>query len=114
MLEFIHPEDLEWWKTTFNQGDRVPEPDEGSPVERPDVTKNQIVAVTLAACTAFSVFIYPLDDQQVFALVGLVATVAGLLLHSDAKIRTARNESLSVQLAGDAEVEVARLHNASE
>lgn len=53
----------------------------------PAITKAQIVAVAGAVVGVAVAFGVPLTPDQQKALLALVAVIAGLLLHSDVKIR---------------------------
>lgn len=59
----------------------------------PDITKAQVVAVAQAVIGAAVAFGAPVSEAQSISLMGLVATIAAVLFHSDAKIRAARADA---------------------
>ena len=57
----------------------------------PDITKTQIVAIVQAVIALLAAFGLPITHEQSVALIGCTTAIAAVLVHSDAKIRYARN-----------------------
>jgi len=88
--------EYEFWKIVTNLDART------RMTERPDMpnmTQPQIVAVAQSLVAVLVAFGAPLTDVQTAAVLGLVAVVSAALMHSDARVREARNASYQMEMA---------------
>ena len=66
-------------------------------MKMPNVTQSQAAALLQSFTAVVIAFTADITEEQSIALLGLSAVIGGILMHSDAKIRKARNKRLSGQ-----------------
>lgn len=66
-------------------------------MKMPDVTQSQAAALLQSFTAVVIAFTADITEEQSIALLGLSAVIGGILMHSDAKIRKARNKRIATQ-----------------